>query len=179
MGKAAAIYAEALYGLAEEVKKESDWKEQLEALNTLWRETPEILRFFARTQVSKQDKKTVLKESLGANVDTTIVNTLCLLVDKDRMALFPDMIEEYRHHYNRIHNIAEGIVYSVYPLDKTQLQNLNRDFSERRKQTVELTNRIDPTLISGIKVSLENTIIDGSMKARIANLKTELVKGSR
>jgi len=120
-----------------------------------------------------------LKESLGANVDATIVHTLCLLVDKDRMALFPDLIEEYRHHYNRIHNIAEGIVYSVYPLDKTQLQNLNRDFSERRKQTVELTNRIDPTLISGIKVSLENTIIDGSMKARIANLKTELVKGSR
>ena len=32
MGKAAAIYAEALYGLAEEVKKENDWKEQLEAL---------------------------------------------------------------------------------------------------------------------------------------------------
>ena len=95
------------------------------------------------------------------------------------MGAFMEIVADYRHLYNAKNNIAEGLVYSVRPLNVTELESLDREFSQRIKKTVRFTNKIDPTLISGIKIQLENKVMDGSMKYRISQLKTELVKGSR
>ena len=44
---------------------------------------------------------------------------------------------------------------------------------------LELVNKIDPTLISGIKVVVGDNVIDGSTKHRLNSLKSELLKESR
>lgn len=178
MDKTSAIYATAVFELAVTQGREDVWRDQIESLNTVWQETPEILQFFARTQISKTEKKEVLKQSL-AKIEPMLVNTLCLLVDKDRMSHFPDIAKDFRRLYNKKHNINEGTVYSVRKLDAKEIETLNRGFSKRNHQIVRFENRIDPTLISGIKVLLDDKIMDGSMKARIRNLRTELIKGSR
>ncbi len=49
--------------------------------------------------------------------------------------------------------------------------------SDREKQKVSLVNRIDPTLISGVKIRFEDKVIDGSMKARIENMRAVLREG--
>jgi len=51
--------------------------------------------------------------------------------------------------------------------------------AKRQEQNLELTNRVDPRLISGIKVVIGNEVIDGSMKSKIESLKSELLKESR
>jgi len=178
MDKTSAIYATAIFDLAESQGKEDVWHDQIESLNAAWQATPEILRFFVRTQISKTEKKELLRQSL-TKIEPMLVNALCLLVDKDRMSSFSDIARDFRHLYNEKHNINEGTVYSVRPLDKTEIETLNREFSKRNQQTVRFENRIDPTLISGIKILLDDKIMDGSMKARISNLRTELIKGSR
>jgi len=179
MDKTSAIYANAFFDVAQSVKQEVEWRDQLESLAAAWRDTPEILRFFARTQISKTEKKEVLRASLGGSIDPTLLNALCLLVDKDRMGTFMEIVADYRHLYNAKNNIAEGLVYSVRPLNVNELESLDREFSQRINKTVRFTNKTDPTLISGIKIQLENKVMDGSMKYRISQLKTELVKGSR
>jgi F-type H+-transporting ATPase subunit delta len=178
MDKTSAIYATAVFELAVTQGREDAWRDQIESLNAAWQASPEILRFFARTQIGKTEKKEVLKKSL-TKIDPMLVNMLCLLVDKDRMSNFPDIAKDFRHLYNGKHNINEGTVYSVRPLDETEIETLNREFSKRNHQIVRFENRIDPTLISGIKILLDDKIMDGSMKARIGNLRTELIKGSR
>lgn len=178
MDKTSAIYATAVFELAVSQGREDLWRDQIESLNVAWQATPEILPFFARTQISKTEKKEVLRQSL-TKIEPMLVNTLCLLVDKDRMSHFPDIAKDFRHLYNEKHNINEGTVYSVRKLDVEEIETLNREFSKRNNQVVRLENRIDPTLISGIKILLDDKIMDGSMKARISNLRTELIKGSR
>lgn len=179
MDKISAIYANAIYDLAISQNREDAWRDQLETLGNVWRNTPELVRFFMRTQISKSEKKAVLKDSFGASFDVMLVNMMCLLVDKDRMKSFLEIILEYRHLYNAKHQIAEGTVYSVRPLDESEIERLNQEFSAKKGQRVYFSNRIDPTLISGIKIQLDGKVMDGSMKSRINNLRTELVKGSR
>ena len=49
----------------------------------------------------------------------------------------------------------------------------------RMQKKVELVNRVDASLISGVRVVIGNEVIDGSMKSRIETLKNELLKESR
>jgi F-type H+-transporting ATPase subunit delta len=178
MDKTSAIYATAVFELAVAQNRENQWRDQIESLDKAWRISPEILAFFARTQIGKAEKKEVLRQSLD-KIDPLLVNTLCLLVDKDRMAHFPDIAKDFRHLYNEKHKIIEGTVFSVRPLDNKEIETLNHEFSLRNKQQVRFENRIDPTLISGIKILFDDKIMDGSMKARIGSLRTELIKGNR
>ena len=57
------------------------------------------------------------------------------------------------------------------------IKELEDSLSLKQKQTVSIINRIDPTLISGIKIRFEDKVIDGSMKSRIQNLRSVLREG--
>ena len=69
-----------------------------------------------------------------------------------------------------------GIVYSVYVLEEALLTELEQALSEKYSYKITLENKIDSSLIQGIKVEIDNFVIDGSIKAKLASLKEQLLK---
>ena len=45
------------------------------------------------------------------------------------------------------------------------------------KRKVELTNSIDPSIIGGIKIVINDTVFDNSVTNRLKSLKQELING--
>jgi len=72
--------------------------------------------------------------------------------------------------------ITSGVVYSVYLLSEALLKELESALSEKYECVIELENRIDPSLIHGIKVEIDNFVLDDSTKAKLASLKEQLLK---
>lgn len=179
MEKAAARYATAIFELGTELKLENNWKSELSEINRIFVENPDSLKFFSRSQITKSEKRELIKQVFESQIDQTLINLMYVLIDADRMNLFPEIIKEFRKLVNEQQNIAEGTVYSVHPLSSEEIKKLEQALSLRNKQSVELSNRLDPTLITGIKVVIGNTVSDGSMKNRIRSLKEELTRGSR
>jgi len=179
MEKAAARYATAIFELGTELKFENNWKSELSEINRIFVEDPDSLKFFSRSQITKSEKRELIKQVFESQIDNTLINFMYVLIDADRMNLFPEIIKEFRKLVNDKLNIAEGTVYSVRPLPAEEIKKLEQALSLRNKQSVELSNRLDPTLITGIKVVIGNTVSDGSMKNRIRSLKEELTRGSR
>ncbi len=179
MEKAAARYATAIFELGIELHLENDWKSELSEINRIFVEDPDSLKFFSRSQITKKEKKEVISQVFESKIDNTLLNFMNVLIDSDRMNLFPEIIKEFRKSVNDKLNIAEGTVYSVRPLPIEEIKELEQAMSKRNHQSVELNNRLDPTLITGIKIVIGNTVSDGSMKNRIQSLKEELTRGSR
>jgi len=179
MEKAAARYATAIFELGTELKLENNWKSELSEINRIFVEDPDSLKFFSRSQISKSEKRELIEQVFVGKIDLMLINFMYVLIDADRMNLFPEIIKEFRKLVNDKLNIAEGTVYSVRPLPAEEIKKLEKALSLRNKQSVELSNRLDPTLITGIKVVIGNTVSDGSMKNRIRSLKEELTRGSR
>jgi len=69
-----------------------------------------------------------------------------------------------------------GIVYSVNLLEEKLLHELEQVLSERFQTAIILENKIDTSLIQGIKVEIDNFVIDDSIKIKLASLKEELLK---
>ncbi|MBT1017641.1 ATP synthase F1 subunit delta [Canibacter sp. lx-72] len=68
--------------------------------------------------------------------------------------------------------LAEVAVASK--LDETRAARLQEALSKIAEQPVKLQTVIDPTLVGGVRVKLANEIIDGSISARLANLRLQL-----
>ena len=81
------------------------------------------------------------------------------------------VIKEMQSTKNKVENTF------ISPLTKEEIKELESSLSLKQKQTVSIINRIDPTLISGIKIRFDDKVIDGSMKSRIENLRSVLREG--
>jgi len=177
MKKVASKYASALFELALDQKLEDRFLSDIRFIEDIITTHPELIEVLSKIQFSKEQKKSLIKDIFAQYLHPFTLNLLFLLVDKNRSMILSYFVSEYHHLHNNHFRIIEAIAYSVTPLTKEEIKSLELSLSEKEKQTVSVINRIDPTLISGIKVRFEDKVIDGSMKSRIENLRSVLREG--
>ena len=177
MDKIASRYAEALVAIAQDVNRLDAFKAQAKALYKVFRENPDYVGLFSKPQLSIAEKRELLDSVLAQHVDPYWLNLLKLLVEKRRSNLLEAVTLDFIHLANVAQGIEEGIVYSVYPLSDADLKELEATYSAQRKTTVEFLNKIDPTLISGIKIRFNESVIDLSLSAQLDALRGTLREG--
>lgn len=177
MKKVASKYASALFELALDQKLENQFREDILFIKDIISTHPELIEVLSKIQFTKDQKKELINDVFKPYVHQYTINLLFLLVDKNRSIVLNHFVDEYIHLHNLHFNIIEAIAYSVSPLTKDEIKELESSLSLKQNQTVSIINRIDPTLISGIKIRFDDKVIDGSMKSRIENLRSVLREG--
>ncbi len=176
MSKLASRYAQALYDLSVSDKFEEQCLTELKTIKDLFEDNPGLDALLAQSQISKDEKKKLLDEVFGW-AHPYILNTLKLLVDKQRTQITVDLCKTYREFYNEAHNIIQGVAYTTIPLSDDELHALEKDISDKESKTIELINRLDPTLVKGIKIRYGDKVLDASLKARVQGLRDSLIEG--
>jgi F-type H+-transporting ATPase subunit delta len=177
MEKVASKYATAFFDLAVEKKCEDRFLKDVKIIEEILINHPELVTVLKKIQFTKDQKKSLINDIFLKQLDVYTMNLFYLLIDKNRISIILDFTKEYYHLHNKHFNIIEATAFTVTPLTKEEIQSLEQSLSEKENQTVSVINRIDPTLISGIKVRFEDKVIDGSMKSRIENLRSVLREG--
>ncbi|HXC16501.1 MAG TPA: ATP synthase F1 subunit delta [Holophagaceae bacterium] len=71
--------------------------------------------------------------------------------------------------------IVEAKVASAQPLSDAQAQALSQALAKRTGKIVRLAFRQDPTLIGGLKVQVGSTVLDASLRGKLAQIKQQLL----
>ena len=172
-------YGEALFALAKESGKLVCWGQQARYLADVVEENSELLDFFNAVKISAEEKKQMVNTLCAGRIDVMFIHFLDLLIDKKRTKHAVEILRQFISLENAERGVAEGIVYSAHKLSNEDVERIEQAMAKRQGQNLELTNRVDPRLISGMKVVIGNEVIDGSMKSKIESLKSELLKESR
>ena len=178
MKKIANRYSVALFELALEEDKVEEYHKQLIWLNGVFEDNT-VFQFFSSVKVESNKKKEVLDSIINENVDKNILSFIKILIDKRRMSLINVIIEQFHSLYNQHHNIQEGVVYSIRTLSKQELSSIEDAVGKKLESKVELKNYLNPNLISGIRIVVNDVVIDASMQSKMAQLKEQLLKESR
>lgn len=94
-----------------------------------------------------------------------------VLKNNNDLSLANKIIDEYGKHYRNLRNISKIEITSNAGLDSKILNRIVQKF----KNQVEVKEKIDPTLIGGIVVKIDdNILIDGSVKRKLEDLRKEL-----
>ena len=105
-----------------------------------------------------------------------IKNFLKIIVQNHRARYIVEIFDGFNSLVNEYRGVTEGLVYSTEKLSEDQLNKLNKTISSIEKRPIELRNIIDPTLIGGVKVVINDHIYDGSVKHHINEMKSALLK---
>jgi F-type H+-transporting ATPase subunit delta len=103
-----------------------------------------------------------------------VQNFVGLLFDKRREEVLRHVAEAFRLRVLADQNLAEGVVESARPLGEKEIGDLARLVGQRLGKTVRLENRVSPSLLGGVRVTVENRMIDGSVRGRLDGLSKRL-----
>lgn len=172
-------YGQALFDLALEMNTLELWQSQTKEILEVFTANTELERFFNAVKISTEEKKNLIHTAFEGKIDKMLLNFLELLIDKKRIGSVEAILQQFIILANEEQEIENGVVLSSRKLSKDEIMKIEEALSFKRKQKVELVNKVDRKLISGIKVIINNEVIDGSMKSKIETLKNELLKESR
>ena len=169
---AARVYARALFdmGLEEGVVGEiyDDLHAVDEALDSL---DPELQAFFNMPHLRREDKRRILNLAFENKVGRPVLGLLHILVQKRRETLFDNVVQEFDRYRDRHEGVVQATVTTARKLDADLADALRAALEQRTKRTVVLHERVDPEVIGGIRVNLGDSVIDGTVRRGLQDMR--------
>ena len=168
-------YAEALFSLKKESSSLDESLKEVKELQKIIKDNPDFLMLLDSSNLSIEERINIIDKVL-VNVDDEIKSLLKVMVENHRILLVNDVFEDFNSLINAERGVKEGLLYSAFEISDEQLQKINKTISEVEGHPTYLRVVIDPSIIGGIKVVVNDHIYDGSLKKRIENMKLTLLK---
>lgn len=111
-----------------------------------------------------------LYDSLKETKDSDLVfkNFYTILLRNNDLKIINKIIEKIEEIDKEERGVVEVEVTSTKEIDKQKIRNI---IGEK----AEIQQKIDPTLIAGLKIQINDLLIDGSLKAKLNKLRQSLI----
>ena len=163
-------YGKALYDAAEELGKVQLFLEEIQAIRELLLREPDFFELIKTPIVSGSEKKKIVEEVFSGRISQEVLNFLFVLVDKRRIGSFPRIVAQYRSFAEQGKGYTRGVIYSIELLSREQLNSFEEKAGRLLSRKVTLENRLDASLLGGVKILIEGKIIDASIRKRLMDL---------
>lgn len=169
-------YAQAIFELGVEGSSVASLTDELKRTAQVYESSAELRGMAENPLVSEGDRQAVIDEiSTRMGLSSTAKNTLGLLAHRRRLAALPAIAKELGHLADERAGLVRGTVTSAGPLSEPYFQKLQREVERVTGKKVLLERHQDPSLIAGLVVKIGDRIIDGSARARLDQMREQLL----
>lgn len=134
-------------------------------------ESPILAKIFDNPTIADEEKQKVLKElSPRAGLSVMADRFLSILVKRNRMNVLEDVLTEVEVIQVEKKGGLMGELVSAIPLESGVVSSVAQALSKKLNKTVQLTERVDPAVIAGMRVTIGGVTYDGSVKGKLDKL---------
>ncbi|WP_440897940.1 F0F1 ATP synthase subunit delta [Amphibacillus sp. Q70] len=167
-------YAEALYEVAKEKGREQMIDRELKIIRQVFTSESDLVKFL-QNPTNWLNRARIIKSSF-TSFSAEVVKTLLIMVEHHAEENVEFMIEYYQVLFNQGQQIAVGAIYTTLPLPEEEKREVEDKFAGKfGYQKLKLTNIIDPDVLGGFKIIVNQQIYDASIQGRIQHMKREFV----
>lgn len=172
-------YAQAIFELGVDQANVAALVGEVKRLAEAWDASGELRAALANPLVSEAARLAIVKDLCAAlGLSPTARNAAGLLAQRRRLSILPDVADELARLSDERAGVVRATVTSAAPLSEATRQKLQQQLEKRTGKKVLLEVRQDPTLIAGLVARIGDLVIDGSARARLAELRTQLLPQS-
>lgn len=166
-------YAAAVFELAQARQALPAWSEML-AFIAMVAGDANMQRLTSDPRVDRARFLELFLDICGKNISDAGANFVRVLVENRRLNLLPEIVGQYEALKAEAEARVEVTVVSAFPLEAAQIETLGAALRRKFGREVNLTSRVDQTLLGGIVIRAGDLVIDGSVRGRLAELATHL-----
>ena len=165
-------YAEAAFQLALEADALDQWGQELGQATQASAE-PEVRAFWEHAKVPAEQKLALIDQALPDG-QPLVRNLISLLVLRGLAGRLPEIHAEYRRLVNEHQGRVQVDVTSAVPLDDAQRDRVTTAVRGVVNKDIELVTHVDPSILGGLVLMVEDKLIDGSTKAKLQRLRRNM-----
>jgi len=170
-----ARYAQALFELAEQGKALEAVEADLKALKAMREESADLRKALASPAFTAEDKgKALAGVADAAGLSPLTRKFLGLLAANGRASALPAAIAAFERLAAAHRGAVAAEVVTALPLSAAQLKGVAAALRQALGKDPELTARVDPAILGGLKVRVGSRLFDASLKSRLDSLKFAL-----
>ena len=166
-------YAEAVFKLAQQTSTLDQWSQWLARLAAV-AANPDVVSLITDPRITDRQRVQLFLDALGGEAGNEARNFLQVLAENGRLLLLPEIAKRYEEYKNDVQGVVDATIDSAYPLDDAQLRTLIGDLERRFRRRIQPHVNVDGSLIGGVKVVVGDTVIDGSVRGKLAEMSTAL-----
>lgn len=168
-------YAQALFDLANEQNKVATVEADLKSLKAAIADSRDLRVLLASPTFGAEDKRkglTAIAEK--ARFDAVTKKFLGLMAANGRARALSDAIVGFENLAAAARGAVSAEVVTALPLSSAQAKGVAAALRQALGKDPEITTRVDPSLLGGIKVKVGSRLFDASIRSKLDSLKFAL-----
>ena len=167
MTEVGSVYGEALYSLAREEGLSEAILQQLKTLDSCFAQEPDFLRLLSTPSLPKTERCQILDNCFRNTVEVYVLNFLKILTEKGYIRHFGDCVTAYRNIYNQDNGILPVTAVTAVALTAEQTTRLTEKLRAITGKRIDLTNKLDPTVLGGMRLDYDGKRVDDTVSHRL------------
>lgn len=122
-------------------------------------------------------KRILIQVGNAQQLSVLAIHFLSLLLERDRLAHLPGIVSSYRRLLNDVKGRVDAKVVSASALEPGLAERVSEQLCAMSGKDVVLQQVVDPGLMGGMTVELENKVYDGSIRSQLEKMKQRIARG--
>lgn len=165
-------YAEALFRVAQGGNLQA-WSETVAEMAAV-AALPEVKEFSSNPRLTDAQIAETFLSVLKSSLSPEAKNLVAALVENGRLALLPEIAEQFRLLMNQQQGSADAEIASAFPMEGTQIADLVAALEKKFGRKLNPSVTVDPSLIGGVRVVVGDEVLDTSVRAKLQQMQTAL-----
>jgi F-type H+-transporting ATPase subunit delta len=176
VGNSAKRYAQAAFSLALEHGSIDQWAEGLSWASEAASD-PDCKSLLQHAKVPLSNKVKAVND-VFQSTDPLLRNLLCILVARGLVAHISAIEHEFRALLDRHRGRVRVDVTSAVSLDDAESERISKFLKTFTKKDVVISATVDPSILGGLVVRIEDKLIDGSTRTQLNGLRRSITGSS-
>lgn len=177
--RVAKVYAQAIVEAADRAKCRREVLDELAAIvDDVLGRVPKARAVFASPKVSPEEKAAIVDRIAKGRVLPTTLHALHVLARHGRLDVLAEVVAAARRLSDTLDGRRQAVFTTAVPLDAAEQQRIVAEVSKALAVTLAPTFVVDPDVLGGLVVRVDDTVYDQSVATSLVRLGDRLKQRS-
>lgn len=167
-------YATALFEAARNKGALDEVAQQAMQLKQLVLNEPKLVTFMDTPNIPRDAKDKLFRKVFGGRFNSMLIHFVSMLIVRGRTEVFEPAIFEFNELYLASKGFARAELATAVPLSDEDKSRLERELNAFTGKQLQISHKVDPTLIGGIRFKCGDLLIDNTLRASLSRLSHKL-----
>lgn len=169
-------YSDALIEVAGNKNEIDDVYSDLSTIVSAIDSVKEMKDFLSHPIIPQSEKKDVIQSVFEGKIKQDTLNLLNILVEKNKISLVNTILYCFEESMDEAKNVLKVSVVSAVEVDEDLKNKLKEKLENKLQKHVKFEFAINPDIIAGLVLKINDKTIDGSMAAMLEGFKKSIRK---
>ncbi len=168
------IYTNSLINIAFKMKIFKEVNESLNIILIFFQKDSTFRSFLYSKSINGDDKSLIISKIFNKKCHPVVCEMISILSNKNELSLLKKITQNFTKQNNRISKIIKIKAYLAKELNEDEQNILKLKMDKLFKESIQLDFHVSSEIIGGVKLRVDNFLIDGSIQGQLKRLKDQI-----